>query len=116
MCVWRAFYAIYLDLSSFRGVAAARRDRGKDMQHFADSLKSAMLLSLAFCAVLQVRVGQGARARVGCYGIVGVLRLLVACVRTQHWCWLGQHAAQTHNLLALPPLTRMHFCSAWAAW
>ncbi|KAI7846210.1 hypothetical protein COHA_000280 [Chlorella ohadii] len=53
MCVWRAFYAIYLDLSSFRGVAAARRDRGKDMQHFADSLKSAMLLSLAFCAVLQ---------------------------------------------------------------
>lgn len=54
MCVWRAFFAIYLDLWSFRGVGAARRDRSKDMEHFADSLKGAMLMSLAFCVVLQV--------------------------------------------------------------
>ncbi|PRW57903.1 hypothetical protein C2E21_3557 [Chlorella sorokiniana] len=53
MCVWRAFFAIYLDLWSFRGADAVRRDRVKDMQHFADSLKGAMLMSLAFCAVLQ---------------------------------------------------------------
>ena len=59
MCVWRAFYAIYLDLWSFRGAAGARRDRGRDMRHFADSLRSAMLLSLASCAVLQVGRGAG---------------------------------------------------------
>ena len=65
MCVWRAFFAIYLDLWSFRGVAAARRDRSTDMQHFADSLRGAMLLSLAFCAVLQVR-GAGRCGEDGC--------------------------------------------------
>ena len=56
MCVWRAFYAAYLDINSFRSMAAARTARStreRDMQHFADSLRSAMLLSLAACALLQ---------------------------------------------------------------
>ncbi|EFN55548.1 hypothetical protein CHLNCDRAFT_52364 [Chlorella variabilis] len=53
MLVWRTFYASYLDMYSFRSSTAARRDRGRDMEEFADSLRSAMLLSLACCAVLQ---------------------------------------------------------------
>jgi hypothetical protein len=57
MCVWRAFYAAYLDIHSFRGAAAARRDRERDMRTFADSLRVAMLLSLACCAVLQALGG-----------------------------------------------------------
>lgn len=57
MCVWRAFYAAYLDMHSFRGAAAARRDRDRDMRTFADSLRGAMLLSLACCAVLQALGG-----------------------------------------------------------
>ena len=32
MSVWRAFYAAYLDLHSFRSAAATRRDRERDMQ------------------------------------------------------------------------------------
>lgn len=32
MSVWRAFYAAYLDVHSFRSVPALRRDREKDMQ------------------------------------------------------------------------------------
>jgi hypothetical protein len=53
MLVWRTFYASYLDVYSFRTAGAARRDRERDMQQFADSLRAAMLLSLACCALLQ---------------------------------------------------------------
>ena len=56
MCVWRAFYASYLDVWSFRSAGAARRDRERDMQQFADTLRGSMLLALACCALLQVRV------------------------------------------------------------
>ena len=115
MCVWRAFYAIYLDLSSFRGVAAARRDRGKDMQHFADSLKSAMLLSLAFCAVLQVRGGgvglahpsPGCVAWGGC-GTAGAAGRM--CANTA-LALGGATSRTTHTLLALPllPTSPMRF-------
>lgn len=57
MAVWRTFYASYLDVHSFRAADAARRDRAAEMAHFADSLRGAMLLSLAFCAVLQCLAG-----------------------------------------------------------
>lgn len=53
-CVWRAFYAAYLDIYSFGKLSANARSREQDMRHFADSLRGAMLLSLACCAVLQV--------------------------------------------------------------
>lgn len=53
MACWRAFYASYLDINSFRSMDAVRRDRQRDMETFADSLRAAMLLSLACCAVLQ---------------------------------------------------------------
>lgn len=43
----------YLDINSFRSMDAVRRDRQRDMETFADSLRAAMLLSLACCAVLQ---------------------------------------------------------------
>ena len=58
MCVWRSFYAAYLDMYSFRAAplrsgGERRRDRESDMRHFADALRAAMLLSLALCGVLQ---------------------------------------------------------------
>lgn len=53
MCVWRAFYAVFLDIYSFGKMQANRRSRQQEMEHFADSLRGAMLLSLACCAVLQ---------------------------------------------------------------
>lgn len=57
MCVWRAFYAAYLDIYSFGKLSANGRSREQDMRHFADSLRGAMLLSLACCAVLQLLGG-----------------------------------------------------------
>ncbi|PSC75087.1 secretion system [Micractinium conductrix] len=53
MAVWRAFYAAYIDIYSFGKLEANSRDRVAEMEHFADSLRGAMLLSLACCAVLQ---------------------------------------------------------------
>lgn len=120
MCVWRAFYAIYLDLSSFRGVAAARRDRGKDMQHFADSLKSAMLLSLAFCAVLQVRGGGVGLAHLSpgwvAWGECGTAGAAGRMCANTELVLGGATSHTTHTLLALPLLPPCVFCSAWAAW
>lgn len=56
-CVWRSFYAVYLDIYSFGKLSANAHSREQDMQHFADSLRGAMLLSLACCAALQVGRG-----------------------------------------------------------
>lgn len=53
MSVWRAFYTTYLDIFHMRSLATARGDRQREMQHFVDALRSAMLLSLACCVVLQ---------------------------------------------------------------
>lgn len=52
-CVWRVFYAIYLDLASFRSREGSRRDREREAEHFIDALRAAMLLSLGGCVVLQ---------------------------------------------------------------
>jgi hypothetical protein len=56
MSVWRAFYTAYLDVYNFRSMAGTKLDRGREMQHFVDALRSALLLSLACCIVLQVRM------------------------------------------------------------
>lgn len=57
MAVWRGFYTTYLDVLHMRSLGAARSDRARDMAHFVDALRAAFLLSIACCALLQVRVG-----------------------------------------------------------
>lgn len=54
MAVWRAFYATYLDIYNFRTAAGTKLDRDKETQHFADSLKSAVILALGGCVVIEV--------------------------------------------------------------
>jgi hypothetical protein len=62
MSVWRAFYTTYLDVFNFRSMVGTKLDRGREMQHFTEALRSALLLSLACCIVLQV----GCRGGAGC--------------------------------------------------
>ena len=100
MAVWRAFYASYLDAASFRALAAARRDRSAEMAHFADSLRSAMLLSLACCAVLQVG-GRASGRRPG----------QPAC--TQARARAGRRHSNTPDAAALAAACS---CSAWGSW
>jgi hypothetical protein len=65
MSVWRAFYASYLDVFNNRSVDGSRRlDRYRDAENFIDAARSAVLLALAGCVVLQVLGGAVGEERV----------------------------------------------------
>lgn len=53
MALWRSFYTVYLDFWNIRTIHGSPVDRYQDMLHFADALRSALLVSIAFCIVLQ---------------------------------------------------------------
>ena len=53
MALWRAFYTVYLDFWNIRTIHGRPIDRYQDMLHFADALRSALFVSIAFCIVLQ---------------------------------------------------------------
>ena len=54
LAAWRCFYSVYLDLFRWRTSDGRRVDRARDEAHFVEALRSAALLSLAFCIALQV--------------------------------------------------------------
>lgn len=53
MALWRSFYTVYLDFWNIRTAHGSPVDRYQDMLHFADALRSALFVSIAFCIVLQ---------------------------------------------------------------
>lgn len=53
MACWRAFYTAYLDVFNLRSAAGNLVDRGQQVQHFVETLRTVLLLCIACCVVLQ---------------------------------------------------------------